>query len=143
MFFESCARLAFVAVLADFGKYDYSHDYGHIRCFEESAMREIKASEFKAKCLKLLDEVAATGDVIVVTKHGKPVARVEREVANKKKSLIGSMKDLIEVTDPNDNLFSCFSAEDMKSFESNRERRAAILLESSKRKRRKRERSAT
>lgn len=37
-------------------------------------MREIKASEFKAKCLKLMDEVQRTRRGYVVTKHGKPVA---------------------------------------------------------------------
>lgn len=36
----------------------------------------VAASEFKAKCLKLLDEVAETGETIVVTKRGKPVARL-------------------------------------------------------------------
>lgn len=36
----------------------------------------VPAGEFKAKCLKLLDEVAETGETIVVTKRGKPVARV-------------------------------------------------------------------
>ncbi|HEX9647887.1 MAG TPA: type II toxin-antitoxin system Phd/YefM family antitoxin [Alphaproteobacteria bacterium] len=39
-------------------------------------MRSIKASEFKAKCLKLIDEVAETGDPIVITKRGKPVVQV-------------------------------------------------------------------
>lgn len=39
--------------------------------------REIKAGEFKAKCLKLMDEVAATGEAIVITKRGKPIARIE------------------------------------------------------------------
>ena len=43
--------------------------YGHV------AIR-ISASEFKAKCLRLLDQVAETGETIVVTKRGKPVARV-------------------------------------------------------------------
>jgi prevent-host-death family protein len=38
--------------------------------------REITASQFKARCLRLLDEVAETGETLVVTKHGKPVARV-------------------------------------------------------------------
>lgn len=38
--------------------------------------RTIPAGEFKAKCLKLLDEVAATGEEIVVTKCGRVVARV-------------------------------------------------------------------
>jgi prevent-host-death family protein len=41
------------------------------------APREISASQFKARCLRLLDEVAETGETLVVTKHGKPVARVE------------------------------------------------------------------
>jgi prevent-host-death family protein len=38
--------------------------------------RRIPAGEFKAKCLALLDEVASTGATLVVTKHGKPVAKV-------------------------------------------------------------------
>ena len=38
--------------------------------------RIIKASEFKAKCLKLMDEVAENGEEIVITKNGKPVAKL-------------------------------------------------------------------
>lgn len=38
--------------------------------------RLIKASEFKARCLALLDEVAQSHTSLVVTKHGKPVARL-------------------------------------------------------------------
>ena len=41
-----------------------------------SSRRSIPAGEFKAKCLALLDEVAATGRPIVVTKRGRPVARL-------------------------------------------------------------------
>ena len=40
-------------------------------------MRTIPAGRFKAQCLRLLDEVAETGETIVVTKRGKPVAKVE------------------------------------------------------------------
>jgi prevent-host-death family protein len=36
--------------------------------------RHVKASEFKAKCLALMDEVARTGNGVVITKKGKPVA---------------------------------------------------------------------
>ena len=36
----------------------------------------IKASEFKARCLKLMDEVADSGEEIVITKNGKPVAKL-------------------------------------------------------------------
>jgi len=38
--------------------------------------RTVSASAFKATCLGLLDEVAGTGTEIVVTKRGKPIARV-------------------------------------------------------------------
>ena len=38
--------------------------------------RQIAAGQFKARCLALLDEVAQTGQPLVVTKRGKPVARV-------------------------------------------------------------------
>ena len=36
----------------------------------------VPATEFKAKCLQLLDEVAATGAVLTITKHGHAVAQV-------------------------------------------------------------------
>lgn len=36
----------------------------------------VSAAEFKAKCLSLFDEVAAERSSFVVTKRGKPVARV-------------------------------------------------------------------
>lgn len=36
----------------------------------------MSASAFKARCLAVLDEVARTGRPVVVTKRGKPVARV-------------------------------------------------------------------
>lgn len=38
--------------------------------------RTIKASEFKAKCLKLMDEVAESGEEIIITKNGKSVAKL-------------------------------------------------------------------
>jgi prevent-host-death family protein len=42
-------------------------------------MRTISATEFKAKCLQLLDEVRQTGEELVISKRGKPVARVIAE----------------------------------------------------------------
>ena len=38
--------------------------------------RTITASEFRAKCLQLMDEVATTGEEIVITKRGRPVCRL-------------------------------------------------------------------
>jgi prevent-host-death family protein len=43
-------------------------------------MKYISAAEFKAKCLKLMDEVQATGEPITVTKRGKPVAVLQPSV---------------------------------------------------------------
>lgn len=42
-------------------------------------MKTISATEFKAKCLQLLDEVGRTGEDLVISKRGKPVARVVAE----------------------------------------------------------------
>ena len=37
---------------------------------------EVSATQFKAKCLRLMDEVAQSGEPLVVTKHGKPIVTV-------------------------------------------------------------------
>lgn len=39
-------------------------------------MKYMPAGEFKAKCLKVMAQIAETGEEVVVTKHGKPVAKV-------------------------------------------------------------------
>lgn len=39
-------------------------------------MKTIKASEFKARCLQIMDEVAATGEPVEITKNGVPVAQL-------------------------------------------------------------------
>ncbi len=38
--------------------------------------QHITASAFKATCLGILDDVARTGEEIIVTKHGRPVAKL-------------------------------------------------------------------
>jgi prevent-host-death family protein len=65
--------------------------------------RTVSASEFKAKCLAMLDEVASTGEEIVVTKRGRAVARVS--AATEPPTLRGSVifnvsdEELIEPLD--------------------------------------------
>ena len=39
-------------------------------------MLTMKASEFKAKCLKLMDEIQDSGDEIIITKNGRPVSKL-------------------------------------------------------------------
>ena len=51
--------------------------------------RTISASQFKAQCLAMLDEVAATGEELVVTKRGRAVARVS--AVTEPESLNGSV----------------------------------------------------
>ena len=41
-----------------------------------AGVRTIKTSEFKARCLKLMDEVADHGTEIVIAKNGRPVSRL-------------------------------------------------------------------
>ncbi len=57
-------------------------------------MKTIKASEFKAKCLKIMDEVAATGEPVVITKNGVPVARLV-PARERPKTIFGAMKGSI------------------------------------------------
>ena len=47
--------------------------HGHEHDLMEGPMNSVKASEFKAKCLNLMDRVAQTGEPLVITKNGKPV----------------------------------------------------------------------
>ncbi len=57
-------------------------------------MKEIQASEFKAKCLTILDHLDQEG--LVITKHGKPVAKLipfERS----SRELIGSLRGKITI----------------------------------------------
>ena len=58
--------------------------------------RTLKASEFKAKCLKLMDEVADSGNEIVITKNGRPVSRLV-PYREKPKSLFGIDKGRFEI----------------------------------------------
>ena len=54
-------------------------------------MEIVIASEFKAKCLEIMDEVAATGEPVIITKHGVPVAQLVPEV-QKPETLFGALQ---------------------------------------------------
>ncbi|HEX3503737.1 MAG TPA: type II toxin-antitoxin system Phd/YefM family antitoxin, partial [Xanthobacteraceae bacterium] len=59
-------------------------------------LRTIKASELKAKCLAILNEVERTRQPVVITKRGKPVAEI---VPHKpaKRSPLGIFKGRMEI----------------------------------------------
>ena len=61
-------------------------------------MQEIAISEFKAKCLAVLERVRSTKKPIRVTRFGKPVAEVvPPTVVEKRSSWIGSMKNSMRI----------------------------------------------
>jgi prevent-host-death family protein len=59
-------------------------------------MKSIQASEFKAKCLKLMDEVAKTGEEVVITKNGKAISKLV-PYRERKPSLFGIHADKLSV----------------------------------------------
>ena len=61
-------------------------------------MQTIKASEFKAKCLSLMDEVNATGEEVIITKNGKPVSKLI-PFTKKRDSLFGLHQAEFEMKD--------------------------------------------
>lgn len=58
-------------------------------------MDSINAAKFKEQCLQILDHVGPEG--IVITKHGKPVAKLV-PMQNDCSSLIGSLKGKIRIS---------------------------------------------
>ena len=55
-------------------------------------MVKMPAGEFKAKCLKLMDHVKDAHEEIIITKHGKPVAKLIPIEEKKAKSVFGYLK---------------------------------------------------
>jgi prevent-host-death family protein len=67
--------------------------------------KTMSATKFKAHVLALLERVAKTGEKIVVTKRGKPMAELRRTQASsksKRKSLKGSVRILGDIISPID-----------------------------------------
>ena len=63
-----------------------------------AAELEIPAGEFKARCLKLVDQVRATRRPIVITKRGRPVVRlVPLEEATHRREIFGCMKGTVTI----------------------------------------------
>lgn len=60
-------------------------------------MQTIQASKFKAKCLALMDQVARTGETLLVTKNGKPVVEVKPHRGPRARSLIGLQRGSLRI----------------------------------------------
>jgi len=59
-------------------------------------MKTITASEFKARCLQLMEEVSQSGEPLLITKHGKPVSQLV-PYRPKPSTLFGSMKGTVSI----------------------------------------------
>jgi prevent-host-death family protein len=62
-----------------------------------SRVRTIPAGEFKQRCLALLDEVGASGEPIVVTKRGRPVAQLAPVSCEPEQDWRGAMRGRGEI----------------------------------------------
>jgi prevent-host-death family protein len=55
----------------------------------------VSAADFKATCLQLMDRVRETRVEYIVTKHGKPVAKLVPYTESAAKSFLGCMKGTV------------------------------------------------
>lgn len=60
-------------------------------------MKKMAAGAFKAHCLAVMDEVQAKRETVVITKHGKPVAKLV-PVTDAVDDIFGFFKGKIEIT---------------------------------------------
>ncbi|MGA7521484.1 MAG: type II toxin-antitoxin system prevent-host-death family antitoxin [Acidobacteriaceae bacterium] len=60
-------------------------------------MKTMAAGAFKTHCLSVLNEVHERGEPVLVTKRGKPLARVVPVAQQEPKSALGSMKGRFEI----------------------------------------------
>ena len=61
-------------------------------------MEQISATQFKAKCLSVVERVRKTRQPVCITRYGKPVARIEPEVAKPKHKIrLGLMAGRMEI----------------------------------------------
>jgi prevent-host-death family protein len=59
-------------------------------------MRQIQASEAKARLSQLLDEVEQ-GETIVITRHGRAIARITPEADRRQREIDGALADIKEL----------------------------------------------
>ena len=68
-------------------------------------MKSIKASEFKARCLKILDDVGRTGETVAISKRGRIVAelvppRSRGRTGHPQRTLRGTGRTLGDIVSP-------------------------------------------
>lgn len=59
-------------------------------------MKQMPAGEFKARCLKVMDQVHKTREPVVITKRGKPVAKLV-PAGKRTDDIFGCLKGQFEI----------------------------------------------
>lgn len=59
-------------------------------------MKTIPAARFKARCLKIMDEVKTRREPVVITKKGKPVAQLV-PIENRPSNVFGCLAGELEI----------------------------------------------
>lgn len=73
-------------------------------------MAEMNATAFKASCLEVMDRIAKTREEVIITKRGKPVARLLPVDPPQTAPLFGALKGTFHI--PDDELLSPTSTND-------------------------------
>lgn len=61
-----------------------------------ASLKSINASELKARCLRVLDDVQTTRTEVIITKRGKPVARLS-PIGQARGTLHGAWKNMLQI----------------------------------------------
>jgi prevent-host-death family protein len=67
------------------------YDHGIMTMIERNPMKTMPAGQFKVHCLKVMDEVASKREPVVITKRGKPVAKLV-PLSKEKDDIFGFLK---------------------------------------------------
>lgn len=59
--------------------------------------RIVGAAEFEAKCRHMIEEIATTGEPVVITRNDHPIAQLLPVSSNKPRSLFGAMAGRIDI----------------------------------------------
>ena len=62
----------------------------------EDGVRTVSVSEFKDQCVELIDEIAVTGDQVIITRNGRPVSRLA-PYRSRRDGWFGINKDLFTI----------------------------------------------
>jgi prevent-host-death family protein len=67
----------------------------HVHYWKGVLVKQMTVEEFRAHCLAVLNEVARTGAHVVITKRGKPIAKLVPVAKSKRRKFLGSLEGIL------------------------------------------------